>query len=619
MSFHYLTFHSIPISSLWKSPITFFNFYFFRYVLSIYTSYIILIIVGKIKVVWNYKRFLFYFKFFIVLLLQILIFLFILKDVFIKQYHISIYSIKAKINICFFIASFVFIIRNKTFTIILELIIALWIFSEIVNYRAFGFFLDGLSFKLIGNLNGFWLAIPQYIKWYDFILFLPTIIFAILYKSIPVNKKYSIHYFFINLFLIAVLNIISCYGLTKEHFYETHSECPSINDMIFNPISKNAVGMMCGADRNEYIDKFSVIHALMYSIREFVDFEYNNKKPEINNDDLLYIQSKLKSKDKTLTNSNIIIVLIESLEDWVVRPDIMPNLCDFIETNNVLYAHNVISQRKAGSSADGQFIINTGILPVNTGTVSFQYCYNKYPSISDIYNTTCGIFPHNLSVWNQKQMSDAYNIDSNYVVSEHDKEIFETVISKSKIHDYILTLTLSSHAPFDIWADSSNIQTPPNMPKLMRDYIKSINFMDKGLNLLLTEIKKDSIIRNTTLVITGDHNIFNEDQLNEFKNYVQTNNLDYNLKRNKCPLIIYSPYKVKKINIVDNVFQMDIYPTILDALDVDNYYWSGFGSSLYDSINYKNRNIDVKMIERISDYIIQTNYFTSLEKDSVKL
>ena len=608
---HIAIYHSLPISSLWKNPLFFLTFYSVRLLWAMYLGYLLLIAIGKVQVFKSRLAVMQFGGAALAILVQILLFLWILRDVFGPLAEVSFFSWLVKISISLMMGSFVLLMRHKYWIIVLEMLCGVWIFAEIVNYRAFGFFLDGLSVMLIHNMDGFWDSVPQYIRWYDYItIFLPLLQIPLFLPWLVQDKEHYWADFAMVWGVALALNIVACYGLTREHFSETHHPYPKAVEMVYNPLGGPAVGMMTGADRKDYIDKFSVYHSFFFSTRELAAYLLDLDKPKLTENEKKQIAMFMKPIEQVKPERRLIVVLVESLEDWVVRPDVMPNLCAFMDKQqNLLYACDVISQRKAGSSADGQLIVNTGLVPVNTGTVAFKYCYNVFPSLSEMYDNACGIFPHGLSVWNQKQMSDAYGLDSNYVVSEHDKEIFETVVAKAKIHDYVLAVTLSSHAPFDIWADSSILSVPEGMPTLMRNYIKSINFMDAGLGVLLDAMETDSVLQNSVLMITGDHSIFNVEQLGEFRAYVQQAGLDYDLNRHNCPVMVYAPQWDGAIDITEPVYQMDIYPTLLCAIGAEDYYWQGFGVDLHDTSVISNRKITLMDIDELSDKMIRTNFF----------
>jgi hypothetical protein len=63
------------------------------------------------------------------------------------------------------------------------------------------------------------------------------------------------------------------------------------------------------------------------------------------------------------------------------------------------------------------------------------------------------------------------------------------------------------------------------------------------------------------------------------------------------------------MDITDHAYQMDIYPTLMDVMGCQDYYWQGVGSSLLDEADYTNRTMTESEAYRISDIIIRSNYF----------
>lgn len=76
-----------------------------------------------------------------------------------------------------------------------------------------------------------------------------------------------------------------------------------------------------------------------------------------------------------------------------------------------------------------------------------------------------------------------------------------------------------------------------------------------------------------------------------------------------CPVIIYSP------NIHDrkvehrSLYQMDIYPTILNLIGGENYYWQGFGINMLDSSDVADRDVDPHVASYLSDKMIRMDFF----------
>ncbi len=284
----------------------------------------------------------------------------------------------------------------------------------------------------------------------------------------------------------------------------------------------------------------------------------------------------------------------------------MPNLQCFIDTSkHILIGNNITSQVKGGISADGQMIVQTGILPVNEGATCFRFGLNKYPSLSHLYSSSAIILGHSKRVWNQVRMSLAYGQDTIIeVISGNDKELFNKTLIQSEISNYIMVITASTHIPCTKYADSSAIYISDNIPSLLKNYIKSANVLDKGMQILFNEISSNEKLKNSTIVITGDHNL----PAPSDENY---NNV-YNYSRS-IPLIIYSPEIKQKTIITDTCYQMDIYPTILHLIGCEDYYWKGFGVNLLDSAARHNRPITPEEAYDLSDKMIRADYFRTLQ------
>jgi arylsulfatase A-like enzyme len=146
----------------------------------------------------------------------------------------------------------------------------------------------------------------------------------------------------------------------------------------------------------------------------------------------------------------------------------------------------------------------------------------------------------------------------------------------------------------------------------MADYMKSLHYMDEGFSLLFKALDNDPALENTTLVITGDHTIFYPDQRKEYDQYCRENGLDFGIREGYCPLIIYSPQRIKEaVEIHEQMYQMDIYPTLIKLLGCEAYYWQGMGVDLLDSTQRHERKISEARAYELCDKIIRSNYFES--------
>ena len=81
-----------------------------------------------------------------------------------------------------------------------------------------------------------------------------------------------------------------------------------------------------------------------------------------------------------------IIILAESLESWVLErtvegQELTPRLNALLRDSQTIYAPHILSQVKGGRSIDAQLMINTGLLPIESGAYSLKYPHSTYPSL----------------------------------------------------------------------------------------------------------------------------------------------------------------------------------------------------------------------------------------------
>ena len=118
-------------------------------------------------------------------------------------------------------------------------------------------------------------------------------------------------------------------------------------------------------------------------------------------------------EDSVALDSPLIIVLLESLENWVLTPQIMPNLYRLSQNEHAFYADRIHTQIVGAPSADGQMIVNSGLLPINAGATCLHYPRNTFPAIMKLApDSAICLLPHDTCVWNQTAMSPAYGYDS---------------------------------------------------------------------------------------------------------------------------------------------------------------------------------------------------------------
>lgn len=507
-----------------------------------------------------------------------------------------------KFSIVVGMAAFSLLFRRKYWVIVASILINVWILSELFVFRANNVFLDSFSFLYIGNMSGFWSSVPVYFRAVDIWFWLITAALGAVVVAAD-NRSRSIPGFISAMVIAVAFNFWGGYRLNEQ------GVLPFINYNFFS----SAPGDQWNRSDPHLLRSYSVVHVFFSDVVGLVEYKLSRKELELSPGDLAFLETRVNpDAAECEPSSPLILILIESLEGWVVNECTMPNLHRFATGHDhVLFAPRVERQVRFGTSADGQMIVLTGILPISEGTAAYEYPLNYYPALPKMYGSSVGIFPHPLSVWNQLHMSDAYGLGENIVTSDDDVEIISTVIEQARLRDMVFAITVSTHTPFADVSALSSLELPDDMPQLMRDYMRGMNVVDSALGLLLDLVDNDGRFAGSTVAIGGDHSIFGGDVCTIFNEYLAASGADYSIEPFMTPFIIYSP-SLDGNHLVDNhCFQMDIYPTLLASLGCEHPFWKGFGVNMLDkkAVAARGENYCQDSDYWYGDRMIKSDYF----------
>lgn len=318
---------------------------------------------------------------------------------------------------------------------------------------------------------------------------------------------------------------------------------------------------------------------------------------ELNIDSSLFINKK-----------NIILIIVESFESWAINSryqgkEITPLLNELIAEEKSIFFPKVIPQTKDGRSSDTQFMINTGLFPINTGSVFFMYPENRYYSIvkalkmTDNYKaiTLMGDEP---SYWNQSMINPSLGYDElisslNYDMTDQigvglsDDSFFDQstdIISQLPQPFFLQMITLSSHTPFKLPKHKISIDFSDDTPEILNDYLTTIHYVDKSVGKFIHDLKTKDLFDNTAIIIMGDHEALRIDIRESLMSEPGIKDLttqDAHLEEAYVPLVILNSntsYVYKQ-----PMGTIDVYPTLLDLLRINEYQWRGVGISIFNS------------------------------------
>lgn len=305
------------------------------------------------------------------------------------------------------------------------------------------------------------------------------------------------------------------------------------------------------------------------------------------------------------TPQNCIVILAESLESWVLEKEvegkeITPCLNALLKEEDVLYAPNVLTQVRGGRSIDGQLLLLTGLLPIQNGTYSIRYPHSYYPSLPKAMKAQSVLMTGDSpQTWNQQIIGKTFGFDT--LVYKPDYIQDEVVGNKRKMGDgtllrqsfakltasrdlwnpekrnFLLLVTTSGHDPFVLPESLKKIHFTKDIPQKLNDYMTSAHFTDSAIGAFISSLRNDPRFDNTLIVITGDHEGL-ADSRQALCNTPAGRNL-VSPQQFTPFIVLHSPVSMRYHRVVG---QVDMFPTLLDLLGIEDYDWKGLGSSILD-------------------------------------
>lgn len=510
--------------------------------------------------------------------------------------------------------------------------------ANLMYFRTYYSAIPASSYLEAGNLADFKASVTDSLRWADIVLPLITIATAVMAFRYKTTKRQP---------LTAVLKwwaaplagfalLLTGINLCKGGF---HKSLRSVRQSAY----------LCSADA----PIFSVFGCIWYDITDAAEPITPEKQAEIER--WLASQPKHQPADSvTEKRSNLLIVFAESLESWVLEKkvdgkEITPCLNRLLKEKSTLYAPNVLTQVKGGRSIDAQLMICSGLLPLMSGTYSSLYYDNTFYTLQKAmrelkHSRSYLLTIDKVSTWNQGAVARSFGTDT--IISYHDFKMTEAFGTHKRIGDasffqqcrekiergevwkpgesvYMQFVTYSGHAPFKLPDHLRTITFPASIPEKAADYMTTAHYTDKAIGDFVAYLKTLPQYKETIVVIVGDH-----EGLASYRQELVGNPACRGLVSDKqlTPFIVLnSPVGMRYDKFMG---QIDIYPTLLNLMQLDAYRWHGLGQSILDPrkqgvavgsvMNVEGTGSD-KEVERlkeahtVSDYMLRYDWLKRLD------
>lgn len=510
--------------------------------------------------------------------------------------------------------------------------------ANLMYFRTYYSAIPASSYLEAGNLADFKASVTDSLRWADIVMPLITIATAVMAFRYKTTKRQP---------LTAVLKwwaaplagfalLLTGVNLCKGGF---HKSLRSVRQSAY----------LCSADA----PIFSVFGCIWYDITDAAEPITPEKQAEIER--WLASQPKHQPADSvTEKRSNLLIVFAESLESWVLEKkvdgkEITPCLNRLLKEKSTLYAPNVLTQVKGGRSIDAQLMICSGLLPLMSGTYSSLYYDNTFYTLQKAmrglkHSRSYLLTIDKVSTWNQGAVARSFGTDT--IISYHDFKMTEAFGTHKRIGDasffqqcrekiergevwkpgesvYMQFVTYSGHAPFKLPDHLRTITFPASIPEKAADYMTTAHYTDKAIGDFVAYLKTLPQYKETIVVIVGDH-----EGLASYRQELVDNPVCRGLVSDKqlTPFIVLnSPVGMRYDKFMG---QIDIYPTLLNLMQLDAYRWHGLGQSILDPrkqgvavgsvMNVEGTGSD-KEVERlkeahtVSDYMLRYDWLKRLD------
>lgn len=330
------------------------------------------------------------------------------------------------------------------------------------------------------------------------------------------------------------------------------------------------------------------------------DIQMNIKRANktVTSDDLsrinTFFANKPEHKENEMTGiyagKNVIAVMLESIDDWLVNPDDMPVLYS-LSQKSISFDNFYTPDYANGWTFNTEFAFNTGVYPYSNGNTATALSGNNFteslPSVLKNNGYTTNMFHYNeAEYYNRNVMCkafgyDAYHSYEDYEPDENTKDIsievdsyltrnealFNDVVPDQEQPFYSFIISYTAHLPYDTSVDISKYaleKYPQYNPKDEMDVLRAkAHVTDDFLGELIEGLKEKGKLEDTVLLLYGDHYAYgvnDEERIQEISEEYGNRIVE------RTPAYIYCAGNEKSVKVDKTSQTVDLAPTMMNIL-----------------------------------------------------
>ncbi|MCT3602998.1 LTA synthase family protein [Lactobacillus acidophilus] len=497
--------------------------------------------------------------------------------------------------------------------LIIDFLLTLWLFSNILYYREFSNFLSFSIIKTSGSTSdNLGKSIAGITLASDFLAFLDiAVIIALLATKVikmdvrPLKLKVSLLIEFLALSLMG-LNLLMA--------------------------QKDRSGLLTRTFDNNYIVKYLGINE--YAIYDgYKTAQTSAQMAKANVSDLKSVRNYLNA-NKIKPNpeytgvakgKNVLVIHLESFQQFLIGykwkgKEVTPNLNKIYHQKDTISFDNFFNQVGQGKTSDAEMMLENSLYGLQSGSAMSTYgTSNTFESAPAILHQQAGYTTAVMhggagSFWNRNNAYKSFgyqyfmplsfyeNKPSYYIgYGLKDKIFFDQsikYIERLPQPFYLKMITVTNHYPYDIDKKNQSIAKTNTGDETVDGYVQTAHYLDQAIGELMSWMKKTRLDKKTLIVFYGDHYGISGNhhkasaQLLKKKSFNDFDNLQFQ----RVPLMFHMKGLKGGINHTYGG-EIDVLPTLLNLLGIKDSDTIQFG---YDLLS---KNAPQIVAQRNGDFI----------------